>query len=250
MSQAVLKIKPEGRGLPSPTIIAFVFLLAAAAAAVMWLIHQLADPTALPIRRVQIEGEFVHLQPQRLQEIVENAVDAGFFGVDVAMVRTRLLEEPWLRDATIRRVWPDTLRVNVIEQVPAARWGQQRMLNDVGDIFAPDPATIPHGLVRLDGPLGLELEMLELLRDLQPRFAALGLDLTELKLSARHAWTVVLGGGQEIELGRRDVEQRLSRFMRAYRAGLMTIWMEVNRIDLRYPNGFAVSQRDYRPEHG
>src|SRR5690606_19115885 len=114
-----------------------------------------------------------------------------------------------------------------------------------GDIFAPDPATIPHGLVRLDGPLGLELEMLELLRDLQPRFAALGLDLTELKLSARHAWTVVLGGGQAIELGRRDVEQRLTRFMRAYRAGLMAIWMEINRVDLRYPNGFAVSQRDY-----
>src|SRR5690606_6333799 len=118
MSQAVLKIKPEGRGLPSPTIVAFVFLLAAAAAAAMWLVHQLADPTALPSRRVQIEGEFVHLQPQRLQAIVENAVDAGFFGVDVAMVRKRLLEEPWLRDATSRRVWPDTLRVNVIEQVP------------------------------------------------------------------------------------------------------------------------------------
>lgn len=250
MNQAVTRAKPESRALPSPTLLAFFFLLAAAAAGALWLVQQLADPAALPIRRVQIEGEFLHLEPAHLQDIVERSVDAGFFGVDVARVRARLLDEPWIREATIRRVWPDTLRVSVIEQVPVARWGAEMLLNESGDIFAPAPESIPQGFVQFDGPLGLELEMLNRYRAMRPRFVELGLAVARLRLSARHAWTIYLDGGQEIELGRRDVERRLDRFLLAYRTGLMDIWAGIGRIDLRYPNGFAVSQRQALPSHG
>jgi len=250
MSQAVTRTKPESRGLPSPTLIAFLFLLAAAAAGAVWLAQQLSDPAALPIRRVQIEGEFLHLEPARLQDIVERSVDAGFFGVDVARVRARLLDEPWIREATIHRVWPDTLRVSVVEQVPVARWGTEMLLNENGDIFAPSPESIPQGFVQFDGPLGLELDILNRYRAMSPRFVELGLAIEKIRLSARHAWTVYLDGGQEIELGRRDVDVRLNRFLLAYRAGLTDIWADIGRIDLRYPNGFAVSQRGYVPGHG
>lgn len=243
MSQAVVKEKPVPRGLPSATIVACLFLFGTTLIGGVWLTRQISDPAALPIRRVQIEGEFRYLDQQRLQMIVEKSVDAGFFGLDVVRVRDTLLDEPWIREATIRRVWPDTLRVSIEEQRPAARWGEHLVLNERGDVFAPAAETVPAGLIQLDGPVGLELEVLERYRDLRQRFAAAGLDITGLRLSARHAWTVVVREGQEIEFGRRDVDVRVARFLRAYAAGLASIWAGIQRVDLRYPNGLAVSQR-------
>jgi cell division protein FtsQ len=242
MNQAVIKAPPAAPAMPSPAVAAFLLMLLATLAGLGWAVVELRDPAALPIRRVQIEGEFLHLDPERLQRVVVDVVDAGFFGVDVARIRERLLEEPWIREATIRRVWPEALRVSIVEQVPIARWGDFALLNTDGDIFAPDEASMPEGLVRLRGPLGTEDDVLGHHRRWAARLGEVGLSVVEVQLSARHAWTLQLADGKEIELGRRDLEPRLARFLRAYRSGLGDVWTRVGRVDLRYTNGFAVSK--------
>ncbi|MGE0482797.1 MAG: cell division protein FtsQ/DivIB [Gammaproteobacteria bacterium] len=242
MSQAIIKVSPAVPAMPSPTVFVFVLMLLATIAGLGWAIAELRDPAALPIRRVQIEGEFLHLDPERLQRVVVDVVDAGFFGVDVARIRDRLLEDPWIREATIRRVWPESLRVSIVEQVPVARWGDFALLNTTGDIFAPDETSLPDGLVRLRGPLGTEDDVLEHYRRWAAQLEEVGLSVVEVRLSARLAWTLQLGDGKELELGRRDLESRLARFLRAYRAGLEDVWMRIGRVDLRYTNGFAVSE--------
>ncbi len=243
MSQAVAKTPPVTQSLPSPTVVVFSLILLATIGAIAWAASELSDPTALPIRRVQIEGEFKHLDPAHLQEVVVGVVDAGFFRVDVARVRERLLDEPWIREATIRRVWPESLHVSIVEQTPVARWGEQALLNERGDIFAPPREALPAGLVRLDGPLGAEVEVLDTYRRMRERLASVNLDIVALELSARHAWRLELAGGKEVAFGRRDVETRLERFLAAWRQGLGDVWTRVGRVDLRYTNGFAVSER-------
>ena len=243
MSQAVVKVPPAAQSLPSPTVIAFSLILLATIGVIAWAASELSDPTALPIRRVHIEGEFKHLDPEHLQEVVVGVVDAGFFRVDVARVRERLLDEPWIREATIRRVWPESLHVSIVEQTPVARWGEQALLNKQGDIFAPPREALPARMVRLDGPLGAEVEVLTAYRHMRTRLAGIGLDIVALELSARHAWRLELAGGKEIAFGRRDVETRLVRFLAAWRQGLGDVWPRIGRVDLRYTNGFAVSEQ-------
>lgn len=42
--------------------------------------------------------------------------------VDVAAVRQRLLDRPWVADAQVSRRLPDKLVINIVERVPAAIW--------------------------------------------------------------------------------------------------------------------------------
>ena len=242
MTQAVNR-GPVTRTLPSPTVVVFALMLGLTITGFAWMAAALSDPAALPIRKVAVEGEFTHLDPDVLQDVVAGAVDAGFFGVDVAKIRRHLLDEPWIREATIRRVWPDSLHVRVVEQTPFARWGEQAMLNEVGDIFAPAAEFIPVNLVRLHGPLGSEIEVLNQFIYVASELAGIEIDIATLTLSARYAWTVTTMDATEIVLGRKDLRRRLKRFLFGYTHGLAESWSRIGRVDLRYTNGFAVSQR-------
>jgi cell division protein FtsQ len=70
------------------------------------------------------------------------------------------------------------------------------------------------------------------------------LTLESLSMDQRGAWRVVLGSGQEIRLGRRDIDQRLYRFFDVVAPALENELMRVKYVDLRYTNGFAVGWLD------
>lgn len=242
MTQARLKTT-ETRSKPSFSGALLALLVVVTAAVVTWGSLELSDPAALPIRRVLVEGEFKHLNPQHVKTAVVAAVDAGFFGVNVGEIRELLLNEPWVRDATIRRVWPDALHVNIVEQKAVARWGNYGLLNADADLFVPAPEDLPTDLVELDGPLGSEAKVLQRYEYLRAQLGAIGLKTTAVRLSERHAWTVTTTGGREIVFGRRDFDLRLARFIFGYSRALSEAWPHIGRVDLRYTNGFAVGER-------
>jgi len=211
-------------------------LLAVSAAA----LRQLADPATLPIREVRIEGEFRHLAPARLQAIVAAEVRGGFLRVHVDAIRAALLGEPWVEDATVRRVWPDRLQISVREQRPVALWGAKALLNDAGSAFHPEAGSLPSDLPRLSGPEGSERQVLERYRQTAAVLGARGLRVSEFALNARGAWRLRLAQGAEVIVGRSEFRRRLTRFalvahriLEADGAGAVTV-------DLRYTNGLAV----------
>ncbi len=242
MTQARLK-SPEPRELPSLSGVVLALFVVVATGALTWGSLELSDPAALPIRKVLVEGEFSHLNPEHVQTAVVAAVDAGFFGLKVGEIRELLLNEPWVRDATIRRVWPDALHVSIVEQKPVARWGNYGLLNAQADLFVPAPEDLPDQLVELDGPLGTEFIVLQRYEYLRAQLGAIGLTPTAVRLSERHAWTVTTTGGREIVFGRRDFDLRLARFIFGYSRALAEAWPQIGRVDLRYTNGFAVGER-------
>ena len=63
-------------------------------------------------------------------------------------------------------------------------------------------------------------------------------------MDERGAWILKLSTGQEIRLGRRDVEQRLERFFDVAAPALAPEMQRVEYIDLRYTNGFSVGWFD------
>lgn len=205
-----------------------------------WGVWLLSDPRTLPIQRVSIEGEFRHLTLPMLQAAAGPHARGGFFTVDVAAVRQAVLEVPWVAEVSVRRLWPETLRVSVREQVPVARWGEDGLMNAAGVVFHPPVETIPADLPRLDGPSGQTLPVWARYQDLKGRLRALGLMLQGLRLDQRRAWTLDLEGGVTILLGRADVEARLLRLMHIYPHALAADLERIAVVDARYTNGLAV----------
>ncbi|MGD9391960.1 MAG: FtsQ-type POTRA domain-containing protein, partial [Chromatiales bacterium] len=107
-------------------------LLGAVAVAAYWAQLKLRDPSLLPVQSVVLDGDFLHTERNELQQVIGHAIRGGYFTLDVREIQQAVRELPWVAGATVRRVWPDTLVVSVIEHQPVARWGEKRLISDQG----------------------------------------------------------------------------------------------------------------------
>ncbi|HEC17690.1 MAG TPA: FtsQ-type POTRA domain-containing protein [Sedimenticola sp.] len=201
---------------------------------------RLLDPQTLPLKVVRIEGEFKYLDRRRLEQVVAAQLRGGFFTVDVEAVRAKVRALPWVDEAGVRRIWPDTLQIRVTEQAPLARWGGRRLLNRRGEVFSPAPAEIPPGLPQLAGPEGTAAGMAARYRAMQARLDAAGLRIVRLQQDERRAWSIEFADGAVIRLGSRDLDRRLARFIRLYPRLRDAGRGRPRQVDLRYTNGFVV----------
>jgi cell division protein FtsQ len=208
------------------------------------LLAQLRDPQVLPVRVVGVDGEMAHLDRQRLQSVVAEAVDGGFFSVDLQRIRQQLERLPWIESASVRRVWPDTLRVRVVEQVPLAYWGDDALVSQRGEVFRPAKLPQLNGLAVL---AGADADAPEITREylrMRTLLETAGLQLQEVRVDARRAWRLRTADGVVLNLGRREVMPRLTRFVQLYPYLQRQAKRLPQRVDLRYTNGFTVRWRD------
>lgn len=206
-----------------------------------WGVLQLQNPDVLPIKVIRIDGDFKHLDRSQLEGAIGSAVEGNFFTVDLDGIRESALDLAWVNQITVRRIWPDTLKMTVQEEIPLARWGKQQLVNHQGGVFSPLPKEMPQGLPELAGPEGSASEVVAQFIAMNRRVADINLSITRLKMDARRAWSLVFSQGLELKLGSSQQEERLARFIRIY--GLIAKSKEekrMKRVDLRYTNGVAV----------
>ncbi len=202
--------------------------------------HWLSDPYRFPLSVVEVKGDFKYQDKEQFQLAVLPCMEGGFFTVDVTAIREAAEQLPWVHKASVQRIWPATLRLEITEQQPVAHWGSLGFLNSSGEPFTPGETDISIELPALAGPAGQEKKVLEYFRRISETLAPLDLQVTRLELDSRRAWHVELDGAVRLELGKADYWQRLQRFVLAYEnvfAGRMDGLM---RVDLRYSNGFSV----------
>ncbi len=216
-------------------------------ALVLWAVLLVVDPRHAPVGSVRVEGEFRHLSREQLQRVVAAQVRHGFFRVDLEAVRGAALALPWVEDAAVRRVWPDALHLLVRERQPEARWAAGGLVDAGGVHFEPPGKAGPADLPVLQGPPWSTALMLRRLQAFNEWLSPLQDPVTRVVMDARRAWRVWLASGTAIELGRQPVEQKMRRFADVFPAVLASRGQEARRVDLRYPNGFAV-RWDEEPE--
>jgi cell division protein FtsQ len=196
------------------------------------------EPRFLPIRVVTVDGEMHGLSRESLQQTIAEHIDGGILTQDLAALKQRVEELPWIHRASVRRVWPDRLVFSVTEHEAMAQWGDNGLVTQEGIVFRPRDGRLPAGLVRLAGADDMAPEVVQRYQRWHPQLAQLGLIIDAVVRNARGDWTLELLGGTELYLGTEDIDLRFERLLAAYpqveAIGIPT------RIDLRYSNGFAV----------
>ncbi len=202
----------------------------------------LLDPDTFPIKHIKVEGSFNHLSRVELKKNVVNNIQSGFFNINVDEIRLALLSMSWVREVTVKRVWPDSLKVVVYEQIPTARWGDLGLLNQSGVFFSPNGATTYNNLPLLYGPANSEVKLLERYRLIQKKLQSLPfrLNISSVILNDRRAWFFDLENGVRIKIGRYAFDDRLDRFLKFIPTLIPDRINEIESIDLRYSNGLAV----------
>ena len=204
---------------------------------------QLLVENLFPVKSVQIEGEFKFLDKEELRQRALPVANGGFFSIDLSVIRSQLVDMPWVEDVSVRRQWPDRLIVRVIEKQPVVYWGKYGVISSKGKLFMPENQ-LNLDMPRLTGPDGQYKTMLTELARMQAWLLETDLYIQQMTLDARRSWTLNMTTGLELRLGRMQLHERLHRFVSIYKSHLKTEKREIKHIDMRYTNGFAVAWKE------
>jgi cell division protein FtsQ len=197
--------------------------------------YWLHRPDLLPLQSVRLSAMPQRVEVNEVLRVVRSEVNGNFITVDIKHLRVALEQLPWVRSVNIRREFPDRLSVQLEEHQALARWNNTALVNVQGEVFE---AVSEQELPNFVGPEGESAEVSQRYVAFGKQLKPLGLTLTQLAESPRHAWQLHLNSGWVLELGSEQMEQRLERFVTVYPYGLAG--RQLKYVDLRYRNGFAV----------
>lgn len=208
--------------------------------AVLWLRAWISDPTSLAIQKVEWQGDFQYLRQAELEALAHPYTQTNLYLLDSQGLELAIEAHPWVRAASLRKVWPNQLVIEVETQFPIAFWGDDKLLNKFGEVYV---GTLPEkqGVFPIIySPQTNGRVMGERYVQLTQMLSGLGLEIIELSEDERGSWQMKLRHGPEIIIGRKEQEKRVQRFKVGYLQGLKDRLGEIDQIDLRYTNGFAV----------
>jgi cell division protein FtsQ len=204
-------------------------------------IQWMKDPKHLPISQVEITGDLKYIGREKMAPVIEPYTKTNLYLLDANALEEELEFEPWIRSVGITKAWPNRLVIDVTEQRPLAFWGDDRMVNNHGEIFDATADEMRGVIPVLYHPEEQGLETISNYKKVQSwlsRIPAVG--VAEFMEDARGAWQLKLTNGLIVDVGRDEQEKRLHRFVVGYLKGLTKKVKKIRRVDLRYTNGFAV----------
>lgn len=203
----------------------------------------LADPGRFPINTVKIAATYQHVSHKQLEQILTNYLSASFFSLPVGHLHAELSALSWIKEAQIERIWPDTLKISLVEKQPVAIWNKS-LLCDNGDVFNETGELTDTVLPQLRGPVNHQKEVLQVYKKMSKILSICGLYAAVLEWRKNEAWELTLSNGVQLRLGKRDLEIRVNRFCKAYPAVFAEKTDQLASVDLRYPRGMAVQWKN------
>jgi cell division protein FtsQ len=202
-------------------------------------VSAVASWSGLGINSVKITGQSETSEVDVLDRLNMGAYPS-LVTFDVDGARARIESLPWVSEATIRKLYPDTLEIAVKERAPFAIWQRGPIVslidrdgklisNDVGDRYVHLPLVVGEGA----GPRVTEFTgMIAGFPSLQSRIKA-GVLVSERR------WNVVLGNGVEIMLPEIKPEEALARIV-DIDGGSKILDRDIVSVDLRIPDRLVV----------
>ncbi|ACS84462.1 cell division protein FtsQ [Musicola paradisiaca] len=253
MSQAALNARgrePEsGVRRSNGSQLAGIFFLLLVMGTILWgswmVLGWMKDASRLPLSKLVVTGERRYTTNDDIrQAILSLGAPGTFMTQDVNVLQQQIERLPWIKQASVRKQWPDELKIHLVEYEPYARWNDQLMVDSEGNSFSVPPERIGNKkMPMLYGPEGSEEDVLEGYRSISQTLAADKFNVKMVAMTARHSWQVGLEDDIRLNLGRDDRARRLARFLELYPLLQRQAQSENKRIgyvDLRYDTGAAV----------
>ncbi|WP_404342533.1 cell division protein FtsQ/DivIB [Pseudoalteromonas mariniglutinosa] len=208
----------------------------------------LVDTKDAQIKHLTVLGKPQYTDERAIITAIKKADLSSFFELDVKHVQRLVQDLPWVATVSVRKQWPDTIQVYVVEHQAVAHWNSDLLLNQDGEAFQARSDKLSEQLPKLFGPEGSESEAWTAFIQFQGMFAVNNLQLTSLALSERFSWQLWLDNGIRLKLGRKEKAQRVQRFIDVYPRMEQRADAQIDVVDLRYDTGLAVSWKPLQEE--
>lgn len=207
--------------------------------------HWLTDERSLPLTKLVLTGEAEHVTHKSVTEILTKQEDRlNFFTLEITEIQKQLEDRPWVYSASIRKHWPDTIKIHIVEQTIVASWNHRALLNRFGEIVEVKPSE-QDSYVQLMGKdeqaeevLNTFMQLKQLLKPSQYRIAAMSSD-------ERNASELLLNNGISLRLGKEQKLERIQLFLNAFPLIAQKYEIDtIDYVDLRYDTGLAIGWKE------
>ncbi|MGJ3493068.1 Cell division protein FtsQ [Piscirickettsia salmonis] len=207
----------------------------------LWGYIKLKNPDVLPIRTVKIVGDYNFVARQLLIKKIMPFVHGGFFSINISEIQGAALAFPGVKEVYVKRVWPQTIIINIQPEKILGRWADHYLLTDSGNlVMIKDQKIRDQYLPLFTAPLGDELKIVNFYQQSLPLLKQLPWQVKNVMLSDGLQWSIRFNNNTIVKLGQRDVQLRLQRLVEVFPQLFANSEKRVNYIDMRYTKGMTV----------
>ena len=203
-----------------------------------------ATSDELAVREIVVEGTSA-TTPDSVRAVLHDYFGRNLVELALDEVAAAATKDPWVKQASVKRILPGTLRVTVSERTPGALallGGSVYVVDDGGIVMGPAGPELPYDLpllVGLDAHRGKDREAtlargIDLLLRLHAAFPTWTRGISEVDLSRADRVVVTrIEGGPQILLDPDHIDRNLGAYL-ALQPTIARKVGDVNRVDLRW----------------
>ncbi len=210
--------------------------------------EKLSDQIMFPITAVEVRGQLNNITKHELEQIVLNDLKKGFFDINLNNIANEIESKNWVAQATLRRVWPNKVEVLIREHQAYAVWDDKTLLSSNGILFSVSNSADFKHLALINGQHQHAKKLLLAYSQLEQLLRQKKLTLISLTAVKSDEMIIQFNTDLTAVFSLTEKDKQFSRFVALldnqfiqYRKQHNTITDKaVERIDMRYSNGFSV----------
>lgn len=205
------------------------------------------------IQKVVIDSPLLVISQGSIERETWRKISGNYLNVDLKTIETALENRPGVYQAVVRRVWPDTLSISVIETQVIAEYRQlDRSEEKVERQFINLPPQNGFSFrPLLRGPERYRAVVVDTFHEIFSLLAIVNLEPRSLSVGHSGQWELELRRSDlklentfRVFLGRDQIVEKIERLVFSFETVLSHKAGQISKVDMRYDNGFAVQWHD------
>ena len=230
-----------------PVVLAVILMLVLF---IVFLIDRALRPGYFTIERIHVADNLHRVDALSVERKAWRGVNGNYFSVDLVAIEEQLKALPGIYQVSVRRVWPDSLHVSIVESDALARWTELRSDGSYGmeRFINLPPDRVLRQVPELVGPAERQGMVFNVYKEADRILRPLGLETLAVKVTIAGDWTLQVqaphaGSGFSLIVGRHDPVEKISDFSEVFDLALRGQLESIAGVDLRYPSGLSVRWR-------
>ncbi|WP_245431231.1 cell division protein FtsQ/DivIB [Rhodoplanes roseus] len=202
-----------------------------------------ANAVGFRIAGVALTGH-KHLSRDEVLAIAGVSGRSSLLFLDAAEARARLKANPWVGDATVQKLYPDRLAIDITERVAFALWQKDGQVNVIASDGTVLEAFVSKSVMTLPFVVGAgaETRARDFVAQLD-RYPAIRDQVRASVLVAERRWTLKLKSGIDVRLPENDLPRALDQ-LATLEQDKKLLSRDIVMIDLRLPDRVTVRLSD------
>ena len=195
----------------------------------------ISDYFVYPIDEVEITSTSSNYNNEKINDIVVSIQGQDLLSLDLRDIKSSIRSDGWIRDVEIKKSFPNKLHIIIVPQEPYAIYNSKSMMMDGTIIKAP---SLPKDIPIIHDYTNDSLSSMNTLILTDKLLQKLNLDIKKIEIY--NSLIKVFTSRNTLISDRDNYEVNLKRLVLTYEDLQQLFEREIESIDMRYSNGFAI----------